>query len=144
MVNFKRLAPIVVAAVLGTTIFVASPAQAYPLCNAEKIVTASDDPSKRAYVPATSSGDTSCTLYEGLPYNMGVQTLQYSLNDCYAMNLAPDGYFGPKTKAALQEVQRRIGVKDDGWYGPYTRDRLRFTPVDWRDICRKYNGPGGY
>jgi peptidoglycan hydrolase-like protein with peptidoglycan-binding domain len=144
MVKFQRLAPIVVAAVLGTTLVTASPAQAYPVCAAEKAVIASDNPSKKAWVPATAGGDTSCTLYQGLPYNMGVQTLQYSLNTCYAMGLVPDGYFGPATKAALKEVQRRIGVTDDGVYGVYTRDRLRFEPFTAGDICRKYNGPGGY
>ncbi|NUT32887.1 MAG: peptidoglycan-binding protein [Hamadaea sp.] len=144
MISFKRFALAAVVAVFGTTLVYASPAQALPLCTHYKAVTASDDASKKTWVPATSGGDTSCTLYEGVYNNMAVETLQSALVECYAMNITVDGDFGPATKSALKQVQSMIGVTSDGQYGVYTRDRIRHQPYTYGDICHKYNGPGGY
>jgi len=36
------------------------------------------------------------------------------------MNRKPDPRFGPRTEASLKALQRAIGVKDDGVYGPVT------------------------
>jgi hypothetical protein len=42
----------------------------------------------------------------------------------YAGRLARDGYFGPATKVAVMEFQRRSGLKADGIVGPKTRKEL--------------------
>lgn len=42
----------------------------------------------------------------------------------YAGHLVPDGDFGPKTKAAVMEFQRRAGLVADGIVGPRTWERL--------------------
>ncbi|NUT32888.1 MAG: peptidoglycan-binding protein [Hamadaea sp.] len=144
MLTFKRLAPVLAAAVLGTPLVSAAPAQALPVCQTWWVVTASDDASKEAFVPATWGGDTSCTLYQGIYNNEAVRHLQESMNLCYGMGLAEDGDFGSGTKAALREVQSRIGVTADGQYGVYTRDKMRHHPTTIGDICHRYNGPGGY
>ncbi|NUO55051.1 MAG: peptidoglycan-binding protein [Hamadaea sp.] len=134
----------VAIAVLGTTLVNASPAAALPICNTFKDVTSTDGSGKKVWVPATWGGDVSCTLHEGILDNQAVSVLQGTLNYCYGMNLTVDGDFGPKTEAALMEVQRLYGLDDDGWYGVYTRDKISHEPYDYQAICRKYNGPGGY
>lgn len=143
MLTFKRMALATAIAVLGTTLVYASPAAAFPLCSTFKEVTSTDGSGKKVWVPATAAGDPSCTLYEGVA-NQAVSTLQDTLNTCYGMGLKIDGQFGPKTEAALMEVQRLYGLADDGWYGVYTRDKISHQPYLYGDICRKYNGPGGY
>ncbi|MGS2619617.1 peptidoglycan-binding domain-containing protein [Micromonospora sp. LZ34] len=144
MLTFKRLALVVAAAVLGTTLVSASPAQALSVCVGYATVNSSDAPTKQVIVPATFGPDTSCTLYQGIYNNEAVRQLQQSLNDCYAMGLVEDGDFGSGTKAALKEVQSMIGVTSDGQYGVYTRDKMRHHPATVGDICHRYNGPGGY
>jgi len=42
----------------------------------------------------------------------------------YAGHLVADGAFGPKTKAAVMEFQRRSGLVADGIVGPRTWERL--------------------
>lgn len=60
----------------------------------------------------------------------GVRALQYSLNRCYitkaADKLKEDGNYGDLTKNAVRAAQKKIGVKQDGVYGPQTREKLSF------------------
>lgn len=56
----------------------------------------------------------------------GVQELQTLLNTAGASpRLVPDGKFGDKTREALIAFQRRVGLLDDGIYGPQSRTALR-------------------
>jgi peptidoglycan hydrolase-like protein with peptidoglycan-binding domain len=41
------------------------------------------------------------------------------------IGVTPDRGFGPATKAATQEVQRFLGIDDDGAAGPGTNTALR-------------------
>jgi hypothetical protein len=62
------------------------------------------------------------------PEHSPVMTLQRNLNYCYRTGLAVDGVYGPRTRAAVQRVQRLHGITDDGVYGPQTRSAMR-----WRE-----------
>lgn len=135
----------VVATILGGSLVSASPAAAaYPKCTTVADVTATDGSGKKAWVPVSSAGSTTCDLRYGDYNNQAVLNLQASLNQCYAMGLTVDGDFGSATQTALKSVQGLIGVTQDGQYGPFTRDRLRHRPYLVDDICHLYNGPGGY
>ena len=87
----------------------------------------------RFEVPALrSSGRTviKCIMNSGAK-GSGVKTLQYSINECYrpSPRLALDGDYGPRTKAAVRRVQRRIGTAADGIYGPKTRSLMMFYAI---------------
>ncbi|MGW8987105.1 peptidoglycan-binding domain-containing protein [Streptomyces parvus] len=77
------------------------------------------------YVPATSSGSWSCVLSSG-NQGSGVRTLQQSLRECYQRNISVDAAFGPATREALLQVQRRVGAATDGVYGPETRRKMKW------------------
>jgi peptidoglycan hydrolase-like protein with peptidoglycan-binding domain len=57
-------------------------------------------------------------------YGPAVAELQRDMNRIFRgypmMPLAVDGDFGPRTKLAVQEFQRRVGLEDDGIVGPLT------------------------
>jgi peptidoglycan hydrolase-like protein with peptidoglycan-binding domain len=75
-----------------------------------------------APAPAPSSGN----LQVGSTGD-AVRALQIKLKTnypAYAKNLAADGIFGPATKAAVMEFQRRSGITVDGIVGPVTRAKL--------------------
>jgi len=59
-----------------------------------------------------------------------VRCVQGALKD-YAgkKDLVVDGYFGPKTKAAVQDLQRFYGLEADGYVGPLTGDAINTTVV---------------
>lgn len=52
--------------------------------------------------------------------------MQRGLNSCYSAGIGIDGHFGPKTRAALIAVQKRIGVSADGIFGPKTRGAMHW------------------
>lgn len=62
--------------------------------------------------PAPSSGS-------GVRWSAATEGHQRQLN-ALGYNLAVDGYKGPATKAAIEDVQRRCGIAVDGNYGPIT------------------------
>ncbi|WP_308206441.1 peptidoglycan-binding protein [Mycobacterium yunnanensis] len=69
-------------------------------------------------------------LYQGNPRNDPdrVRAVQRRLRDAYASyggHLAPDGVYGPLTKAAVAEFQRRSGLVSDGIVGPMTAAALK-------------------
>lgn len=57
-------------------------------------------------------------------YGPAVAELQRDMNQIFRgypmMPLVVDGDFGPRTKLAVQEFQRRVGLEDDGIVGPLT------------------------
>lgn len=57
----------------------------------------------------------------------GVSQLQSALRYCYGADVDGAGYFGAKTKAAVERVQRLHGIAVDGIYGPQT-----FKAMRWR------------
>lgn len=73
----------------------------------------------------TTKTTTRCLMGVGSS-GQGVEALQHTLNQCYDAGLAMDGIFGPRTRAALINAQRRAGTTPDGVYGPNTRDALRW------------------
>lgn len=52
--------------------------------------------------------------------NAGVKWVQYELNSVYGYNIAVDGWYGSKTKAAIVDFQKRRGLVADGVVGPKT------------------------
>jgi peptidoglycan hydrolase-like protein with peptidoglycan-binding domain len=75
-------------------------------------------------IPIASDGNRDCLLAQG-NVGDGVWALQATLNWCYGQNgFSYDGIFGPQTRVALVNVQRRIGANPDGVYGPATRSRM--------------------
>lgn len=103
-------------------------------------------------VPATGSGNDACLIGQTQAANSAVvRHLQYTLKTCYPTvrlaspyqnelvgNLAVDGSFGPRTKAAVKGVQSAIGTAADGVYGPDTRNKMRFPSNDVPGQCHHY------
>lgn len=70
------------------------------------------------------------TLYCYLQYGHtggGVRALQKNMNSCYGKRLELDGIFGPATRAALRDVQSRIGAAVDGVYGRETLGKMKWA-----------------
>jgi murein L,D-transpeptidase YcbB/YkuD len=53
--------------------------------------------------------------------------LQSSLNKLLAPspNLAVDGVYGPKTREAVEAVQKKLGITADGWAGEITQAAIQ-------------------
>jgi peptidoglycan hydrolase-like protein with peptidoglycan-binding domain len=92
-------------------------------------------------VPTTDAVNTSCHLQKGYA-NEAVRVLQEDLVHCHHQGISIDAQFGTQTKTALQNVQRSLGLNDDGVYGPYTRDAMHHLAT-YSTNCYRYNGPGG-
>jgi len=84
------------------------------------------DPTSYKYVPYAAANTSSCYLDRGMS-NSGVTALQKNLNSCYGYKLATDGVYGELTESAVVAVQKRVGVKADGDYGPHTRDAMKWA-----------------
>ncbi|RYP51571.1 hypothetical protein DL769_010787 [Monosporascus sp. CRB-8-3] len=82
--------------------------------------------------PAINTGSgvsTNCIMNQGAN-GLGVLTLQAALNECYGHGLDRDGRYGPKTKAAVRNVQGRLGLSGgdvDGIWGPKTGGLMNFV-----------------
>ena len=63
-------------------------------------------------------------LVEGCRYNGMVKHLQYWLNKLIKAGLDEDGDFGPKTKKAVIELQKKIGSGQDGEFGSGTLTKM--------------------
>jgi hypothetical protein len=91
------------------------------------------------YVPAYgSSQNTDCLMNSGAT-GSGVSALQRTINLCYtpSTNLDVDGDYGPKTKAAVKVVQKKVGTTQDGVYGPKTEAAMRWFGFSGSDgLCR--------
>lgn len=56
-----------------------------------------------------------------------VKAIQNALRHCHGRTkVEVDNHFGPTTEAELKKVQAALGLKDDGVYGPKTRDKLKW------------------
>jgi peptidoglycan hydrolase-like protein with peptidoglycan-binding domain len=86
------------------------------------------------YVPGDTDLSPSCVMGQGAVSN-AVSNLQHSLNDCYRKGLTVDRIFGPRTRTALVEVQRSLGIAADGVYGPQTARAMRHTIVSGGGRC---------
>ena len=72
-------------------------------------------------LPASSSFNSDCFLVIG-DSGEGVGDLQAALKLCNGQSgLVVDRDFGPKTMAAVEAVQRALGITVDGGYGNQTR-----------------------
>ncbi|GAB2985704.1 hypothetical protein GCM10023080_059110 [Streptomyces pseudoechinosporeus] len=83
------------------------------------------NPTSYKYVPYVGNSPN-CWLDWGMS-NTAVRALQKNLNSCYGYRLATDGDFGDLTESALKSVQRKVGVRADGDYGPNTRDAMAWA-----------------
>jgi peptidoglycan hydrolase-like protein with peptidoglycan-binding domain len=81
------------------------------------------------WVPTTAGGDGNCQLGVGNQGN-AVGKLQLAIHDCYPDLrgvMGPiDRIYGGDTRDAVIEVQRRSRVDDDGYYGPQTKNAMRW------------------
>lgn len=75
-----------------------------------------------AAIPSTSNNSGNFDCIDGIG-NSGaaVKRIQTSLNHCYGQNLTVDGSYGTLTSNAMKVAQKRLGVTQDGVYGPQTR-----------------------
>jgi peptidoglycan hydrolase-like protein with peptidoglycan-binding domain len=56
-----------------------------------------------------------------------VEAIQKALRHCHKRTkVEVDGHFGRITEEELEIVQARLGLEDDGVYGPNTRDKLKW------------------
>lgn len=123
---------------LAGSVAVAAPAQAaMPACNNH------DWREGNTGVPGYVSGSTverRCYLARGMNNNFAVELLQASMNYCYGEKLTVDGDFGALTQAALKRTQGKLGVSQDGSYGPVTRNAMQHRGISngsGRDYCMR-------
>ncbi|MCB5167005.1 peptidoglycan-binding protein [Streptomyces bambusae] len=125
----------------GLLMVSAGPAAASPACTMHGFIGAYQG--TIVDIPIASGG-THCHLQQGYA-NEAVRVLQKSIVRCYGISIQTDGQFGPRTKAALIEVQRRERINQDGGYGPQTRDAMYHTVAAWEEQqpigCRRLNRP---
>jgi len=87
---------------------------------------------QNAYTPGEDIDFTftpNCVMASGAGPNNAVGQLQTSLNKCHGKALRVDREFGPKTRAALIQVQQSLHITADGVYGPQTARAMRHAPV---------------
>ncbi|KAK3994262.1 putative peptidoglycan-binding domain 1 protein [Cladorrhinum sp. PSN332] len=70
----------------------------------------------------------SCIMNVGAK-GSGVKSVQEAINKCYDGNLEKDGDYGELTKKAVKKVQKKIGVAQDGIWGPKTGGKMEFWGV---------------
>ncbi|GGS34207.1 MULTISPECIES: peptidoglycan-binding domain-containing protein [Actinokineospora] len=147
----RRCAAGLAAAALGTAIAAATAAPASAATLAPCTTLTEMTRSGHDIMVPTLKGSVSCQIGRDFAANRTVVSrFQFTLRRCYAGldlaspysdekvgELTADGYFGPRTIAALKAVQRHIGTAADGIYGPNTRDRMRFLTPD-RVSCYHY------
>lgn len=133
---FLRLITVVAgAAIASGMILVSAPASAdvAPLAHCSRTVRVATQVNIPANIPASGStaASTNCTMGQG-SNSSAVRALQLTLLECYGKNIAIDSDFGSNTARALREVQRQLGIADDGVYGSQTRNALfHSTTGNW-------------
>jgi peptidoglycan hydrolase-like protein with peptidoglycan-binding domain len=75
----------------------------------------------------------------------GVQDLQSQLNQAGGYNLKTDGEFGNRTYSAIRDFQSRAGLPVDGFAGPNTRAAIDEVNAGTRQLSNTPQGrtPGG-
>ncbi|MGJ7905723.1 peptidoglycan-binding domain-containing protein [Actinopolyspora sp. H202] len=108
---------------LGLAAASATAALAFPLTATAATTANPSCTTTDGVIPASSSGSHHCVMGVG---NGGspVTALQRSLRACEGQSIAVDGIYGPATRNAVLNVQRRAGISQDGVYGPQTRDAM--------------------
>jgi Putative peptidoglycan binding domain len=112
-------------------LFSAAPASAVPTCTIGLVW-------QDAFVPGEDSGSFSpnCVMGQGA-VSGAVAELQDSLNRCHGRNIAVDRQFGPRTRAALVQTQRELGIAADGVYGPQTARAMSHLIVSGGGRCKR-------
>jgi peptidoglycan hydrolase-like protein with peptidoglycan-binding domain len=130
-------AVLLAGSVTGVTAMGTTPASATAYCDTSLYY-------QDAYIPGDYDLNPSCVMARGA-YGNTVYDLQQSLNQCYGKGLSTDRDFGPKTQAALTQVQsflRSHGHPDvaaDGVYGPHTGNAmLHFGPHGCKQVSFPY------
>jgi peptidoglycan hydrolase-like protein with peptidoglycan-binding domain len=126
----KRFAVVAIALAATTisSLALASPALAStPHCVTTMVVATTGG--SNAVVPAYYAGydgglvySDNCVLSTG-DSGDAVKALQGGINSS-GQSVIVDGKFGPKTKAAVERIQRRAHISVDGVYGPQTRGKM--------------------
>jgi peptidoglycan hydrolase-like protein with peptidoglycan-binding domain len=129
----RLIAPVAIALTIAASSFLLAPAaraSSLPTCDNEGQFL--DHNIALAWMPVAGgfqSTDDDCLLSIG-DSSDAVDILQNDLDACYKTHLMPDGIFGPLTMAALESVQRSVGITPDGIYGPVTRDHIRWLDAN--------------
>jgi hypothetical protein len=149
----RKMAMIVAGMLIAGSVVAGAPAAsaAAPRCTGQGHRTYVDpdtggrDTEAWIYFPAHSptawhwggEGYWSCSLVQGSTATGAIQDLQATMNTCYLATIGTrlnvDGQFGPKTKAALIQVQRSHGIVDNGQYGPETARTMKHYWVHHTD-----------
>ena len=82
--------------------------------------------------PTASAGTCVDSMYRLNSSGGCVKAIQALTNYFYDPNLKVDGAFGPKTDAAIREIQSRFRIRVDGVVGPQT----------WLVLCAPQKGNG--
>ncbi|SDK73129.1 Putative peptidoglycan binding domain-containing protein [Nocardioides sp. YR527] len=125
------------AAVGASLVVTSSPASAAGVCNGSASGWVYNNYNYRMAMVYDSNSTYSplCYLNPGHTGN-AVKTLQRALNQCYGRSLDVDGIYGDDTKAAVKVAQGRLGLKQDGLFGPNTSKAMSWP---WNDDIR-YRG----
>jgi peptidoglycan hydrolase-like protein with peptidoglycan-binding domain len=113
----------------GLVVVPAAPASATVYCNISLVY-------QNAFVPGNDDNGLTpnCISAQGAVNNAVVE-IQRALVTCYHKNIAVDRDFGPRTKAALVQVQQSLGIANDGVYGPQTARAMTHPVVGGGGAC---------
>lgn len=135
MKKFASIVGAVMVLAAAGGVAVAAPASAAPVsvqsvgtCTTTKEVTAKNNPTAQymVNVPVTSAGNRDCRLEQG-NVSGAVTRLQNALRSSkcgVGSSIAADGQFGPATKSALIQMQKKLGIGADGIYGTQTANAM--------------------
>lgn len=113
-------------------------AAATPTCTSWTTVYAPYTTDYVLHIPTAGSQtwNDNCVLRQG-NRNDAVKVLQRALRYCSGYNIGIDGDYGPQTRAAVLDLQRRMndrenaGLQEDGEYGPNTYNYVEFPAWSW-------------
>lgn len=95
-----------------------------------------------ASAPSASAGACVDSMWRIGSRGTCVKAIQHLTNFFYSPDVATDGIFGPKTDAAVRNVQSRWGLRDDGIVGPKTW--MLLCGPQMGDIRDPYRVPSNY